>query len=124
MSIIHEKLKKDPHYLFKLEQEIAKKYGQDAIKSLREWDEGKDEEYHQQIKEMYDKWKERQEAGEVLENNGYLVKGKLFNKEARTCRLCGRHSFSTEDDPTLFRYKVCAECFDKKASKILREGKI
>ena len=46
--------KKDPNYIVKLEQAIAKKYGKEAVENPRKyWTDEKEKEYTSQLKDFY-----------------------------------------------------------------------
>ena len=45
---------KDPNYAIKVEQAIAKKYGEDTVKNPKaSWDDEKEKQYLDQLKESY-----------------------------------------------------------------------
>ena len=49
-------MSKDPDYIAKVEQAIAKKYGEEAIKNPKaEWDEAKEKIYLEQMREAKEK---------------------------------------------------------------------
>ena len=48
-------MSKDPNYVVKIEQAIAKKYGELAVQNPKKtWTEEKDQEYFEQLKEFTD----------------------------------------------------------------------
>jgi phosphoribosyl-ATP pyrophosphohydrolase len=52
-------MSKDPDYIVKVEQAIAKKYGEEAIQNPKaEWDENKEKVYLEQMRELYKKKKD------------------------------------------------------------------
>ena len=59
---------KDPNYIVKLEQAIAKKYGQETIQNPRgNWDEEKEKDYEDQIKKLSEKEQAIEEQDEMVE---------------------------------------------------------
>ena len=104
----------DPNYLIKLERAISEKYGPEAIVNPRNgWDEGKEEEYKEQIK----KWQTKQDTleykNEKIEQDGFFISKKLLNKESndRTCPLCAEYSFEIKDDVYMAKYNCCYKCY-------------
>ena len=67
-------MSKDPDYIVKVEQAIAKKYGEEAIQNHKaEWDENKERAYLKQMRELYTKQKKNDEANVTEEVNGIKV---------------------------------------------------
>ncbi len=53
-------MSKDPDYIVKVEQAIAKKYGEETIQNPKaEWDENKEKVYLEQMRDLYKKQKEK-----------------------------------------------------------------
>tara|TARA_R110000824_G_scaffold98663_3_gene235301 strand:+ start:5340 stop:5744 length:405 start_codon:yes stop_codon:yes gene_type:complete len=102
----------DYNRIAQLEQEIKKKYGDDAIKNpLSSWDHGKEKEYIEQVKEVSTRDKSTS-AGEKEYYNGFLVDKKLFNRDNKTdCPVCGQYSFSARDNVYLNKWDCCRICF-------------
>ena len=70
-------MSKDPDYIVKVEQAIAKKYGEEAIQNPKaEWDENKEKVYLEQMRELYKKQKKNDEANDKVEVNGIKVSRK------------------------------------------------
>ena len=66
--------KKDLNYIAAVEKAIAGKYGKETIQNPKNnWDEIKEKEYDQQIKELAEKERKRNEADEKVNVNGVLV---------------------------------------------------
>lgn len=101
-----KKQEKDPNYLIKLEKAIEEKYGKEATQHpLSNWDDNKEKDYIEQIKQISIKENQRK-SKEVL------VDDKLFTTEDdRTCPICERYSFLVEDDLYFTKYKCCRSCY-------------
>lgn len=55
-------MSKDPNYVVKIEQAIAKQYGEETIQNPKKtWTEEKDEEYFSQLKELYKNQKQEED---------------------------------------------------------------
>ena len=64
------KPKKDLNYIAKVEQAISKKYGDEAIQNPSQgWDEEKEKEYLEQLKELNQKKEEKAIYEEKVEKN-------------------------------------------------------
>ena len=64
-------MSKDPDYIVKVEQAIAKKYGEEAIQNPKaEWDENKEKVYLEQMRELYKKQKKNDEAKHEANKKG------------------------------------------------------
>ena len=108
-------MKKDWDYIASLEKAIAKKYGEVAVKNpASEWNEEKENDYLEQLKEM-----RRQEAARITAVNkidvgGFFISEKLINRETnRQCPLCGVYSFKNKDELYMNKFKCCFECYVK-----------
>ncbi len=84
-------MSKDQDYIVKVEQAIAKKYGDETIQNPKaDWDETKEKVYLEQMRELYKKQKKNDEANDKVELNGIKVSRKLLNRESKTgCPVCG-----------------------------------
>jgi hypothetical protein len=92
--------KRDLNYIAGVEKAIAEKYGKDAVQDFRNtWEEDKEKEYLEQLKERYKK------------NNRLKQKRVSRKKEQRTCPVCKTYSFSPADDLYMNRFKCCFECY-------------
>ena len=107
------KEKKDLNYIAKVEKAIAEKYGDLAIQNPASfWDEEKEKEYLEQLKELEERKQEKLDSDEKIEKNGFFVSRKLINKETnRSCSVCDKYSFSLKDDMYLSKYDCCFECY-------------
>ena len=108
-------MKKDLNYVVKLEQAIAKKYGEEAIQNPRAtWTQGKEQKYLDEIKEIYRKSLQNKTSDEKIQANGFFVSKKLLtNKEDRTCPACFVYSFEQKDDVYMNKYDCCYRCYLK-----------
>jgi len=94
---------------------ISKKYGKEAIKHPKaDWDDEKEKDYQQQIKDLYEKEKHQQEKNEKIEIDGFLISKKLFNKDSnRNCPVCQAYSFELRDDVYMAKFNCCFKCYIK-----------
>ena len=105
-------MKKDLNYIAKIEQAIAKKYGEKTVQHPRaNWTTEKEKDYLDQIKKIYNRQK-KSKQDEKTEANGFLVSEKLLNKESdRVCPACFEYSFNMKDDLYMNKYDCCYECY-------------
>ena len=108
-------MKKDLNYIAKLEQAIAKKYGEETIQNPRStWTQEKEQKYLEEIKEIYKQELQNKTYDEKIEANGFFVSKKLLtNKEDRTCPACFVYSFEQKDDVYMNKYDCCYRCYLK-----------
>ena len=106
-------MEKDWNYIAKLEKAISKKYGQLTTRNPQaDWDEDKEKQYLEQLKELAEKEYKAEEQLEKVETNGFLVPKKLLNKELeRTCLVCETYSFNIKDDVYMSKFDCCFKCF-------------
>ena len=105
-------MKKDLNYIAKIEQAIAKKYGEKTVQHPRaNWTTEKEKDYLDQIKKIYNRQK-KSKQDEKTEANGFLVSEKLLNKESdRVCPACFEYSFNMRDDLYMNKYDCCYGCY-------------
>lgn len=100
-----------------IEKAVKEKYGDNAIDNPKaNWDEEKEKNYIEQVKEYSQIAKQKAETQETIEENGFLLKKKLFTtKTSRVCPVkdCKRYSFSLKDDVYMNKFDCCYECFIK-----------
>ena len=104
----------DPNYIAKLEQAIAKKYGEETIQNPRgNWDESKEKDYEGQLKKLSEKEQMTEEQDEMVEVDGILMSKKLFTREStkRTCPVCTEYSFKIRDDVFMNKFDCCYKCY-------------
>ena len=80
-------MKKDLNQVAKIEQAIEKRWGKEAVENpASHWDEEKEKEYLQQLKE--NKIKEMT-SDRVEEREGFLFSAKLIKKDSKNvCDVC------------------------------------
>ena len=103
---------KDYDKIAKIEQAIKKKYGEEAIKNpLCDWDQDKEKEYIEQIKEV-SKIEKSKTQGQKEEYNGFLIDKKLLTRDKKSvCPTCDHYSFNVRDDVYLTKWECCYGCF-------------
>ena len=105
--------KKDPNDIAAIEKAIAQKYGEEAIKNPRaDWDESKEKEYLQQMRELYARVAKNREHEEKVDVNGIKVTKKLLNRESlKCCPVCGTFPKKSMDDVCLVKFECCSKCY-------------
>ena len=108
-------MEKDLNYIAKLEQAIAKKYGEETIQNPKaNWDENKEKEYLEQMKALYQKTKRNEESSEKIDINGIKVSKKLLNRESiQSCPVCGEFPKKSMDNVCLVKFECCEKCYYK-----------
>tara|TARA_R110002110_G_scaffold16852_5_gene72413 strand:+ start:808 stop:1191 length:384 start_codon:yes stop_codon:yes gene_type:complete len=101
------------NHIAAVEQAISKKYGKDTIQNPKaNWDEDKEKEYLQQMKEFYEKSRQNEESQEKVEINGIKVSKKLLNRDAlRSCPVCDSFARRSMDDVCLVKFDCCFNCY-------------
>ena len=101
------------NHIAAVEQAISKKYGDEAIQNPKaNWDESKEKEYLQQMKEFYQKTQRIEESQEKVDVNGIKVSKKLFNRDAlRSCPICNSFARRSMDDVCLVKFDCCFNCY-------------
>ncbi len=104
--------KKDLNQIAKIEKAIKEKYGKDAIQNPKgNWDEIKEKKYLEELKNFYDRKKREQS---VEKSEGFVTKSKIRKKDSkRNCPVCGKYSFSADDDVYINKFECCFECYIK-----------
>ena len=104
---------KDPNYIASVEKAISEKYGNEAIQNPKgNWDETKEKEYLQQMKEFYKKTKKFEAGQEKVDVNGIKVSKKLLNRDAiRSCPICDSFARRSKDDVCLVKFDCCYRCY-------------
>ena len=97
----------------KIEKAIAEKYGDEAIANPKAtWDENKEKEYLEQMKQFYSKTSKNSEWEDKIDVNGIKVTKKLLNREPRkTCPVCGNFPKKLMDDVCLVKFDCCNACY-------------
>lgn len=103
-------MSKDPNYSIKVEQAIAKKYGEDTVQHPKKnWDDEKEKKYLSQIKQLYSS---RDETKQDVEVDGVLISKKLITRESkRSCPVCNTYSFKSNDDVYMSKFDCCERCY-------------
>ncbi len=104
---------KDPNFVIKVEQAIAEKYGEEAIKNPRaDWNEEKEKEYLEQLKKIYKKENKKKDKVEKIEVDGILVNRKLINRKSkRSCTVCKKYLLDSRDDAYMAKWDCCFKCY-------------
>ena len=103
---------KDYDKIAKIEQAIKKKYGEEAIKNpLCDWDQDKEKEYIEQIKEV-SKIEKSKTQSEKEDYNGFLMDKKLLTKDNKSvCPVCDEYSFSMRNEVYFNKWDCCYACY-------------
>jgi hypothetical protein len=104
----------DLNQIAALEKAISQKYGDLAVQNPAYfWNQDKEKEYLEQLKEVSKKTLQKEEY-EEKEHNGFYVRGKLFTKEQNNkCSKCGIYSTKMFDDLYLNKFDCCYTCYVK-----------
>ena len=104
----------DFNKIAKIEKAISQKYGDLAVQNPAHfWNEEKEKEYLEQLKEVSRKH-QHQEESEEQKLNGFYVRGKLFTKEQNNkCSKCSVYSIKIVDDLYLNKFNTCYTCYIK-----------
>ena len=104
-----DKLNKIAQY----EKAISQKYGTEAVEAPRkDWSEQKEEEYRQQLKELYEKENVPHQREDKVEVDGFLISKKLLNRDNnRICPVCDVYSFEIRDDIYMNKFDCCFKCY-------------
>jgi hypothetical protein len=105
--------KKDLNYVASVEQAISKKYGDETVQNPKaNWDETKEKDYLQQMKEFYEKTRRFEVSQEKVEINGIKISKKLLNRDAlRSCPICDSFARRSMDDVCLVKFDCCHKCY-------------
>tara|TARA_Y100000593_G_scaffold37653_1_gene73050 strand:- start:925 stop:1302 length:378 start_codon:yes stop_codon:yes gene_type:complete len=104
--------KEDPNYAIKVEQAIAKKYGNEAVVNPKsQWDNEKEKKYLDELKEVYYN-STTDEDYDKEEVNGVFIPKKLLKEESnRSCSTCNTYSFKSKDDVYMTKFGCCWNCY-------------
>ena len=104
--------KKDPNYAIKVEQAIAKKYGNDTVVNPKsKWDDEKEKKYLDELKEVYYNNIDKEDFDKE-EVNGVFIPKKLLKEESnRSCSTCKTYSFKSKDDVYMTKFGCCWNCY-------------
>ncbi len=106
-------MNKTDNQIAAIEKAIKEKYGAEAIAHpCSEWDDEKEQDYLDQIKNLATKKRKHQEQNDKVENGGFFISKKLLNRESkRTCPVCETYSFDVRDDIYMNKYECCSKCY-------------
>ena len=104
--------KKDPNYAIKVEQAIAKKYGEETVVNPKSgWDDEKEKEYLEDLKRLHYTNVDKEDL-EKEEVNGVFIPKKLLKEESnRSCSTCNTYSFKSRDDVYMTKFGCCFKCY-------------
>ena len=104
---------KDLNKIVKVEKAIAKKFGQETIINPKsKWDDEKEQEYLQQLKEFYSRQRKKADNDEKINEEGFLLSKNLINRESkRVCTTCSEYSFNMKDDLYMNKFDCCWKCY-------------
>jgi|TARA_R110002012_G_scaffold249455_1_gene427028 hypothetical protein len=104
---------KDYDKIAAAEKAIKEKYGEEAVTNPRSnWDEEKEKEYLEQMKELYRRNNNKREWQEKIDVNGVKISKKLLNRESlKNCLVCGAFPKSVRDDVSLIKFDCCSKCY-------------
>ena len=104
--------KKDPNYVVKIEQAIAKKYGDETVQHPKKnWTDEKEKQYLEELKKIHHKTTQEEESDKV-EVNGVFIPKKLIKKSStRSCPVCSVYSFKSRDDVYMSKFECCEKCY-------------
>ena len=112
-SVLKTKVSKDLNKIAAIEKAIAKKFGTETVlnpKSL--WDDEKEEEYLEQLKEYSKKQQIIKEESERVEKDGFFLPKNLINKTSkRKCPICKTYSFDKRDDLYMNKFEFHLQVF-------------
>jgi phage-related protein len=106
-------MKHDINYIQALEKAVKEKYGDLATMNPKHfWDENKEKDYIEQVKETVEKQRQAELSKEKVEVDGVLLPKKLINKNTdRVCSYCKSYSFNHKDDLYMSKFKACYKCY-------------
>ena len=106
-------VEKDFDYIARLEKAIKKKYGQETIINPKSnWDDEKEQQYLEQLKEYSKKQQAIKEESERIEKDGFFLPKNLINrKNKRKCSVCETYSFKIKDDLYINKFECCWLCY-------------
>ena len=108
-------MKYDLNQIAAIENAMKEKYGETAILNPKSgWDEDKEKNYLQQIKEQMIQEASTEKKYEEIDLDGILIPKKLINsKQKRKCDYCSQYSFNRDDDVYFSKYETCRKCYLK-----------
>lgn len=109
------KPKRDIEYVGKVEKAIADKYGEESVVNPRSlWDEEKESQYLEQVKENAEKYYKKEEDDDIIEKDGIFVSKKLLSmSNTEKCNICSKYMLSSRDKVFLLKWECCNNCYIK-----------
>ena len=106
-------MKKDLNFVAKLEKAIKQKYGEDTIQNPASyWDEDKEKEYLEQLKEYSKKQHAIEDKQAKIDQGGFSVNKKLLNKDTKiNCSICKKRTKTIRDDIYMNKFDCCERCY-------------
>ena len=106
-------MKKDLNDIAAIEKAIRQKYGDDTIQNPKAtWDEEKEQQYLDQLKEQYKRELKKRDKTEKTEIDGFFVPKQLLNRDRnRICPVCEVYSFEIKDDLYMHKFECCLKCY-------------
>ena len=104
--------KKDPNYAIKVEQAIAKKYGNDTVVNPKsKWDDEKEKKYLDELKEVYYNNVDKEDYDKEEVDGVFIPKKLLKEESSRSCSTCNTYSFKSKDDVYMTKFGCCWNCY-------------
>ena len=106
---------KDPNKIAAVEKAIAEKFGPEAIQNPNaNWNEDKEKEYLDQMKEFYKKKRKNQKQKDRVDIHGIKVSKKFLNRDKiKACPVCGIFPKIAKDDVCFVKYGSCYNCYER-----------
>lgn len=98
------------HEIGQIEEEVSKKYGEDARELLKDsWDEEKEKNYIDDLKKIKTYYKN---SNSIIKSDGICVAKKLLEKKSqKKCKFCNKLIYSIDDLTYLESYESCFKCY-------------
>jgi hypothetical protein len=108
-------MQKDLNYIAKLEKVISEKYGELAAINPRSlWNEEKEKQFVETLKETVKKDQQSEQTKEKIEHEGILINKKLLKQSGnKNCEGCKKYSLDKKDDVYLLKFSSCFDCYIK-----------
>lgn len=108
-------MSKDYNYIAKVEQEITKKYGKEAVVNPKSnWNDEKEKQFAKELSEHHKRLLKKNEKQTKEDLGGFKVSKKLLNKESVPfCSVCSKQTRSVKDDVMIVKYDCCNACYIK-----------
>jgi hypothetical protein len=106
---------KDLNNIAAIEKAISEKYGTETIQNPNaNWDENKEKEYLNQMREFYKKKKKNETQKDRVDIGGIKVSKKFLNRDKlKGCPVCGAFPKIAKDDVCFIKYDCCYACYER-----------